>query len=181
MKSPVLKEALSWIIHIAIAVAIGLIIVNFVIQRTIVDGQSMEPTLQNNDNLWVEKITPKLDKLKFGDIVIVNVPEKVGKERNPLIKRVIGVEGDSIEIRGGKVFLNGKELVENYIGQNVTDCPNPEYAKLTVAKGFVYVLGDNREHSMDSRVIGPVEVKKISGKAIFRFLPLNKFGPIRSK
>ncbi|MCX8130993.1 MAG: signal peptidase I [Clostridia bacterium] len=178
MKNPVIKETLSWVIHIAIAVAIGLIIVNFVIQRTIVDGQSMEPTLQNADNLWVEKLTPKFGKLKYGDIVTIDVPEKVGEERSPLIKRVIGVEGDSIEIRNGKVYLNNKELNENYIGDNITA---PDYEKITVPKDCVYVLGDNRENSRDSREIGPVEIKKISGKAIFRFLPLNKFGPIKSK
>jgi signal peptidase I len=179
LSKSLVKETLSWLLHIAIAVAIGLIIVNFVVQRTIVDGQSMEPTLQNADNLWVEKLTPKFGKLKYGDIVTVDVPEKVGAERSPLIKRVIGVEDDKIEIKDGKLFLNGKEMHEGYIGGDATISENPEYDEVTVPKGCVYVLGDNRENSRDSRSIGPVEVKKISGKAIFRFFPLNKIGPLK--
>ncbi len=176
-----MKEVLSWAFHIALAVAIGLLIVNFVVQRTIVDGESMEPTLHNNDNLWVEKISPKLGRLKYGDIVTVDVEDKVGAERSPLIKRVIAVAGDSIEIKFGKVLLNGEELKEDYILGNTTVANDPLYAKLTVPEGYIYVMGDNRMNSIDSRVIGPVEIKDISGKAVFRFLPFKNAGPLWNK
>ncbi len=175
VKNPVLRETLDWGVQIAIAVIIGLIIVNFVVQRTIVDGQSMEPTLQNGDNLWVEKISPKLGKLKRGDIVTINVPEKVGKERNPLIKRVIALENETVEIKEGKVLINGKVLKEDYITGNYTREGESRYSKLTVGKGYVYVMGDNRPSSMDSRYIGPVKVSSITGKALLRFYPFKKF------
>jgi signal peptidase I len=176
-KNPVLKEIFDWTVHIIIAVLIGLIIVNFVIQRTVVDGVSMEPTLQNGDNLWVEKISPRLGGLHRGDIVTINVPDKVGTEKNPLIKRIIAVENDTIEIKDGKVFINGKLQTEHYILGNYTGDPvDSQNNNVKIKKGYVYVLGDNRQNSTDSRIIGPVEVRRIIGKAVIRIYPFSKLG-----
>ena len=167
----------DWSIHIIIAILIGLIVVNFVIQRTVVDGVSMEPTLHSGDNLWVEKISPRLVGLHRGDIVTINVPDKVGAEKNPLIKRIIAIENDTIVIRKGKVYINDKQQKEHYVLGNYTCDPlDPENNNVTVMKGFVYVMGDNRQNSTDSRIIGPIEVSRIIGKAIFRIYPLNKIG-----
>ena len=167
--------------HIAIAVIIGLLIVNFVLQRTIVDGPSMEPTLQNKDNLWVEKISPKFGSFKVGSIVTINVPEEIrnqyNREKNPIIKRVIAVEGDTVEIKDGKVLVNGKEKEENYITGNRTEVGSTsKFSKLTVPKGHIYVLGDNRGNSTDSRIIGPVDKKWVIGRAFVRTSPINKMG-----
>ena len=163
---------------------IGLLIVNFVVQRTIVDGQSMEPTLQNADNLWVEKISPKLGSFKVGSIVTVNVPEEIRSqynlEKNPIIKRVIALSGDSVEVKDGKVFVNGKAKDEPYLKGAVTEpVGKPEFSKLTVPKGYIYVLGDNRGNSADSRIIGPVKKSWVVGKVLVRLFPFNKIGFVK--
>jgi len=167
----VVREALDWIIHIAIAVLIGFLIVTFVAQRTLVHDVSMQPTLYEGDNLIVEKISPKIGRLNRGDIIVFY---DINEDRQ-LIKRLIAVEGDQVEIKDGKVFVNGEELKEDYIKDGYTpQGVNPEYSNLVVPKGYVYVLGDNRKNSRDSRSIGPIEVERITGKAIFRFYPFNK-------
>ncbi|MDP4180670.1 MAG: signal peptidase I [Bacillota bacterium] len=181
MKNPVLREGLDWGVHIAIAVLIGFLIVGFVGQRTIVSGSSMETTLHDGDQLIIEKLTPKLGKLKYGDIVTINVTDKSEVGRSPIIKRVIGVEGDKIEEKDGKVYLNGKALKEDYINGDYTEVVKEQYSNMTVPKGMIYVLGDNRTPggSLDSRTIGPLELSRVGGRAIFRFWPLKSIGTLK--
>jgi signal peptidase I, bacterial type len=171
-----MNEALDWILHIGIAVVIGVLIVTFVVQRTLVHDISMRPTLVDGDNLIVEKLSAKLGGLKPGDIIVFYSPE----EKKQLIKRLIAVAGDKVEIKDGKVFVNGKQREESYIkGVDTEPLGSPEYSNLTVKKGYVYVLGDNRPNSMDSRILGPIETSRISGRAVFRFYPFNKFGGLK--
>jgi signal peptidase I len=174
----VAKEIIDWIVHIVIAVIIGFLIVTFVAQRTVVFKYSMEPTLQEGDNLLVEKISPRLGKFYPGDIVVIkHATPSFSEEGKEIIKRIIAVEGDKVEIKDGKVIINGKVQVEKYIkGDQTPAGPNPEHNNLVVPKGHVYVLGDNRTNSADSRTMGPIEIKKIHGKAILRFYPFKKFG-----
>lgn len=144
----------------------------------------MEPTLQNADNLWVEKISPKLNSFKVGSIVTVNVPEEIRSqynlEKNPIIKRVIALPGDTVEIKDGKVYVNGKAKEEKYLKGAVTEpVGKPEFSKLTVPKGYIYVLGDNRGNSADSRIIGPVKKKWVVGKVMVRLFPFNKIGFVK--
>lgn len=168
-----LKEALDWLLHIGIALLAGFLIVTFVAQRTLVHDISMEPTLVEGDNLIVEKLSPRFGGLGRGDIIVFNVPE----ENRQLIKRLIALEGDKVEIKNGKVYVNDKALDEDYLdGVETQPAGFPEYSSLVVKKGFVYVLGDNRPNSKDSRILGPVETSRISGRAVFRFYPLNKIG-----
>lgn len=179
--NPVLKEALDWLLHISVAVIIGLLIVTFVAQRTVVFKQSMEPTLHEGDNLLVEKISPRLGKVNRGDIVVIkDASPEFAMEGKELIKRVVAVENDRVELRDGKVYINGEELKEGYImGDYTPPGENPEYNSLTVPEGYVYVLGDNRTNSADSRTFGPVPASNIRGKAIFRFYPFSKFGVLK--
>jgi signal peptidase I len=144
----------------------------------------MLPTLQNGNNLLVEKISPKLGSFHYGDIVTVNVPEEIrnlyNKDKNPIIKRVIALAGDSVEIKDGKVFVNGKTKEENYITGNSTEVgTNPQYSKLKIPAGYIYVLCDNRGNSTDSRIIGPVDKKWVLGKAFIRLFPLKNFGFVK--
>ncbi|MCX7921932.1 MAG: signal peptidase I [Clostridia bacterium] len=181
MENPRLREALDWGVHILIAVAIALFIVTFVAQRTVVFSISMQPTLYEKDNLIVEKITPRFGSLKPGDIVTIKVndPSVVQAEHDPIIKRVIAVEGDTVEIKDGHVKVNGKIIEEKYIKGDFTREVNPAYSNITVPKGSVYVLGDNRSANIvDSRQMGPVQIDKIQGRAIFRFLPFSKIGTL---
>lgn len=177
-KNPVIREIVDWGAHILIAVAIGLLIVNFVAQRTVVDKYSMEPTLFQGDNLLVEKISPKLGYLHVGDIVTVYVPEFVPKNENPIIKRIIAMENDTVEIKDGMVYVNNVLKKETYIKDNYTGEMNPEYSKVTVPKGNIYILGDNRANSMDSRTFGPVPAARVKGKALLRFYPFGRAGKL---
>lgn len=93
------------------------------------------------------------------------------------IKRVIGVAGDHIKIEDGKVYLNGEELQEDYLNENI-ETKGGNYLDIVVPEGYVYVLGDNREHSTDSRMFGCIPINKIESRVAFRFWPLSKFGKV---
>lgn len=94
------------------------------------------------------------------------------------IKRVIGIAGDHIKIEDGKVYLNGEELSEEYLREGITT-ENQIFSEVTVPEGCVFVMGDNRPHSTDSRSFGCIPIEKIESKVLFRFLPLNKFGKVK--
>lgn len=134
----------------------------------------MQPTLVEGDNLVVEKLGPKLGGLHRGDIIVFKVPE----ENRQLIKRLIALEGDKVEIKDGKVYVNGEESKAGNLNVETLPGADPAYSNLTVPAGYVYVLGDNRPNSNDSRMLGPVEMKRITGRAIFRFYPFNKIGTL---
>lgn len=131
----------------------------------------MQPTLVEGDYLIVEKLSPRLGGLHRGDIIVFNVPE----EHRLLIKRLIAVEGDKLEIKDDKVFINGTESkVVDLKVETWTD--NPKYNNITIPAGHVFAMGDNRPNSNDSRVLGPIETKLITGRAIFRLFPFNRIG-----
>ncbi|HHV30057.1 signal peptidase I [Acetivibrio mesophilus] len=178
-----IREALDWAGHIIIAVLIGLFIVTFVAQITIVNGSSMETTLHDGDRLIIEKISPRFGWLKRGDIVTINDYPGLDSDRKPLIKRVIGLEGDKVEIRDGKVYVNGEVLEEDYINVDAqgTLQVNVKYSELSVPDGHIYVLGDNRlpGQSKDSRTFGTIDIKNVGGKAIFRFFPFTDIGTLK--
>lgn len=164
-----------------LAVVIGLLIVKYVFQITIVNGNSMERYLHNGNRLIVEKFIYKKSGLSRGDIVIIDKPRDIPNERSPIIKRVAAVEGDIIEIKDGNVYVNNNKLDEPYINGTETYAINPEYQSVVVPKDCIYVLGDNRKpnESLDSRVFGPVNIKKVEGRAVLRFFPINQFGRLR--
>lgn len=168
-----IREIIDWIAHIAIAVIIGALIVIFVGQRTIVHEISMEPTLSEGDNLLVEKISYRFGWLKRGDIIVFKSPES---ERQ-LIKRLVALEGDKVDIKDGKVYVNDEIFLTGLPDEPETPLgPNPEFNSLVVPEGYVYVLGDNRQFSLDSNDFGPIDKKWIKGRAVFRFYPFSKFG-----
>ena len=173
----VTKEILSWVICIAVAVVIGLLIVNFGLQRTIVDGRSMYTTLDTGDNLWVEKLSKNFNKLKRGNIITVHVDDE---EIDPLIKRIIALPGETIEIKGDDVYIDGEKLEEDYLTFSDNTSQNGEYdgLKVTLADDEYFVMGDNRGNSYDCRALGPVKKDAIIGRAFFRFYPFNKMGTI---
>jgi len=171
-----LKNLFFWII-------IALIIRWQVIEPRWIPSGSMLPTLQIQDKILVEKLTPKitselnLSKLK-NKIIVFNVPEKLieaGYESDiALIKRVIGVPGDKIEVKEGSLYLN--DIAQNnYISDKNINYSTGPYI---VPKNSLWVMGDNRNNSMDSHVWGFLPFEKVIGKAIFRYWPLNNFGPL---
>lgn len=167
------KEIMEWLKSIVVALILGVIITTFA-QPTIVRGPSMEPTLQNYNLLLVNRALYKLKEPSHGDIVVF----KFEVEKKNLIKRVIGVAGDTVEISSGIVYVNGSELEEVYLGD--IDISSKDL-QVVVPRNSVFVLGDNRNDSKDSRSteVGTVNKELILGKAYLRLFPFNKLGRIR--
>lgn len=153
------------------------IIPSFVLQRTIVEGKSMENTLSDGDHLYVEKITYRLGLLKRFDIIVFY---PYGRESDDYyVKRIIGLPGETVQITDGKIYINGEVLEEHYGKEPIMD-PGRAVQPITLGEDEYFVLGDNRNISKDSRYpnVGNVKKENIGGKAFFRVSPLKKFGPI---
>lgn len=174
-KKSIIKEIIDWILHVVAALFIGLFIITFVGQLSIVNKTSMKPTLNNGDLLIVDKITPRFFSLKRGDIVTVQNAHPL-LVNETLIKRLIALEGDTIEFIDGKVFLNGEELTEPYINGSVTVPPQNGVTQIVIPKNMAYVLGDNRGPggSLDSREFGPVPISNINSKAWVKIYPFKE-------
>ena len=174
-----LYEVLDWAKHIIIAVVVGVLFITFVGQRTVVYGMSMSPTLENGDQLIIEKISPKVGGIKRGDIVTIYIHGMLDEGKDYLIKRVIAIEGDTIKVEDGKVYVNGEMIEEDYIRGDYT-YEERLRSEVRVGRNQVFVMGDNRLKggSNDSRSLGLFDVKTIRGKAIFRWFPFSKFGAI---
>ena len=146
----------------------------FVAEARYIPSSSMEPTLQVNDRLIIEKVSYHFQEPKRGDVVVFN-PTKALQERDfrdAFIKRVIGLPGETIEVKMGKVYVNGQAIKEKYISED----PNYDYGPITVPEKEYLVLGDNRNNSYDSHYWGHVPKEKIIGKAFVRFWPFNRLG-----
>ncbi len=164
------------------ALIIAVFIRTFLFSTTYVSGQSMAPTLSDRDYLIMQKlgVSPvfidSIADLERGDIVIL----KTDFDNRFFIKRVIGLPGDLVEIKMGRVLINGIELEEDYTAQGVeTEALNLGQDHI-VPRGQVFVIGDNREHgeSLDSREFGDIPINQIKGKAKVRLFPLSKMGSI---
>ena len=153
---------------IATAMLIVLVITTF-IKPTVVHGSSMEPTLNDGDYLLVSKQAYIFDEPERGEIIIFPVEEK----EKLYIKRVIGLPGDEIAIEGGKVYVNSIEDSQEYTLAGIT---SGYIDSLVVPEGEIFVLGDNRLNSIDSREIGTQKIDDVTGVAIVRLWPLNRFG-----
>lgn len=166
------KELWSWLRTIILAVIIALLVRQYVLAFYVVDGDSMEPTLSNGQMVAVNKIGYRFGSVQRGDIVIFEPPENITRytKERVFIKRIIALPGDTIEIRDGKVILNGEVLVEEYIDTAVESDMEP----LEIAPGTVFVMGDNRhpQGSWDSRSeLGPIAIDSILGKAVLVIFP----------
>lgn len=165
-------------IFLLAAAAAAYIIINFVAQRTIVDGNSMNTTLNDGDSLIVEKVSYIFGDIHRFDIVVFPYYDDKRGEDVYYIKRVIGLPGEAIRITDGKIYINGEELKENY-GYYVNDMPMEGYdaeEEYIIEENRYFVLGDNRNLSVDSRRIGCISGDDIVGKAVFRIFPLKDFG-----
>lgn len=181
MSNNLKKEILDWGIHIAVAIALAILLTMFVGRFSIVEGNSMQPTLQNNNVLIIECISTRFWGARQGDIVVLRIPELLGSNEKHAIKRVIATENQHVVITDGKVYVDDVPLDEAYTNQVPTLAGNDLYADLIVPEGCIYVLGDNRlpDKSRDSRIFGPVNADRIIGRAIFRIFPFSGIGPVR--
>jgi signal peptidase I len=163
--------------------ALGLyLVINFAIQTVHVIGSSMYPTVSDNDYLIATKIDYRLHPPARGDIIIMRDPYDSSRD---FIKRVIGVPGDHILVRQGQVFVNGHLLSETYLNSEAwTENADWPLGQTTDPLGVLlkpnefFVMGDNRNHSSDSRVFGPVRRDQIEARAWIRVIPLNRIGPV---
>ena len=186
MPNPVQKNSsiLKDVKNLFIWIIVALIIRWQVIEPRWIPSGSMLPTLQIQDKILVEKLTPKitsksnLSKLK-NKIIVFNVPEQLieaGYESDTaLIKRVIGIPGDKVEVKDGLLYLNDIEQNNYFSDSNINYSTGP----YVVPDKSLWVMGDNRNNSMDSHIWGFLPYEKVIGKAIFRYWPLNNIGPIR--
>lgn len=177
--SPV-KKAISFLWEtiqlVAIALILTVIIRTCIIEPRLIPTGSMIPTININERVLVDKIYWKFSELHRQDIIVFEPPPQAfapNTEKYDFIKRVIGLPGDTVEIRRGDgVYVNGKKLNEPY----VADVPNYDYGPVKVPPNSLFVLGDNRNMSKDSHEWGFVDMKKVKGRAFLRFWPLNRFG-----
>jgi signal peptidase I len=160
--------ALEWVVAILAAVVIALGIRGFLFAPYQVHGQSMEPTLKGDELLIVNKWIYYVSEPHYGDIVIFHTPE----ERD-FIKRVIGLPGDHIVIKDNKVYRNGKPLNEPYINGRMNSDIG-QYRDVVVPPNHLFVMGDNRNNSKDSRMLGPISMKAVVGRADVVLLPMNR-------
>lgn len=163
------KEVFEWIQAITIALLLSILIRMFLFEVILVEGSSMLPTLNEGDRLIVSKIDYRISQPSFGDIVVFR--NTVGTREN-YIKRVIGIEGERIEIEGGTLWINGQPITEPYINEIGLD----NFERTLVPEGTIFVLGDNRNHSRDSRNphVGFVSIDDIIGRARIRIWPISE-------
>ncbi len=163
------------VLYIAIIVLCVKVVPRYVIQRTIVDGESMMDTLKDRENLLVEKISYHFKDPERFDVIVFY---PYGRDSDEYyIKRVIGLPGETVQIIGSQIYINGKVLEENY-GKDPIEFAGTVEEPQTLGEDEFFVLGDNRDVSQDSRFeeVGFVQKKNIEGKAILRIYPFTKFG-----
>jgi signal peptidase I len=154
------------------AIVIAVLINLFLAQATRVYGSSMEPNLHTDQRLVVEKVSYRLHGPRRGDVVVIRMPDH-GPEL--LIKRIIALGGETIEIRSGVVYIDGQQLDEPYLVRNT----GGSYGPTTVPGGYVFVMGDNRGASNDSRIFGPVELDRVVGRAWVSYWPIDTLGTVQ--
>lgn len=197
----VIKEIRSWVFSILGAFLIVTLLNSKVFAKVQVKQSSMESTLYTNQQLIVDKLSYNFSKPKLGDIIIFLEDEEKGniiddalqnidnlvsifksgddvsEKHIRLVKRVIGIEGDEVDIKDGYVYLNGKRLEEPYVnGETLSREFN---LPVKVGHNKLFVLGDNRPVSKDSRKFGLIDIKQVEGKAIYRVYPFNEIGKLR--
>ena len=168
-----LRNIIEWIAIIAAALVVALVIKTFLFQAFYIPSESMEPTLKPNDRVLVNKLSYKLHPIHRGDIVVFKRPPSEASDPTikDLIKRVIGLPGETIEERGGEVFINGQLLKEPYLPPGTITTTLPLQ---TIGANQYFVMGDNRGNSKDSRFIGTIPKSLIVGRAFIRVWPLSK-------
>lgn len=163
---------------VVIALFLALLIRTFVAEPRYIPSDSMVPTLQVGDRLVVEKVSYRVYTPATGDIVVFDPPQKLQVQGyakdQAFIKRVIGIEGNTVAIENGKVYLNNQPLGEDYVAEP----PNYQWGPEVIPKDQLFVMGDNRNNSNDSHIWGFLPKKNVIGHACFRFWPLDRIGQV---
>ncbi len=181
------RSMVEWVAVVVGALIVALVVKTFLFQAFYIPSASMEPTLQKGDRVLVNKLSYSLHDVRRGDVVVFEIPpESIGPDGiKDLIKRVIGLPGDTIETREGIVYVNDRRLTEPYLPAGVltgdpADGSNPPIERQVIPAGEVFVMGDNRGNSHDSRYAdrGPIPVSSIVGRAFVLVWPPGKMGSL---
>jgi signal peptidase I len=171
---------------LVLTLIIFFVIQTFVAQPYQVQQQSMERTLEPNEYVLVDKLTPRWDAYSRGDIVVFNPPETWTSDKTPFIKRVIGLPGDTVQVKDdGFVYVNDVRLDEPYTyandaGINEPTESAPDQTRWVVPDGQLFVMGDHRKRSADSRYFGPISTSDVIGRAFLRYWPIGTFGILQT-
>ncbi|MFD0867532.1 signal peptidase I [Chlamydia abortus] len=182
--TPVKSEIWEWAKALIIAAVLVLLIRWFIFTPFIVEGPSMQPNFETGERLIVNKIIYSIRKPQRGEVIVFHAPQ--GRD---YIKRVIALPGETVKIENNKIYVNNEELEEPYIQEAVArelqngDYYNSDFAEMTVPEGHIFVMGDNRPNSQDSRapMVGPVPYDKVVGRADVIFWPLSKISVVSHK
>jgi signal peptidase I len=158
--------------------SIFVVVYLFIMQPNQVKGPSMMPTFESGEYIFTSKVTYKFRPIDRGDVIVFKSPKNPDQE---YIKRIIGLPGDTILISAGEVYVNGRKLTETYISDKTTLFEGgfaQEGVPIIVPAGKLFVMGDNRPHSSDSREFGPVDQSSLIGQVFYRYFPAARMGPI---
>ena len=174
----IFRELGGWLLYILIIIGLTYLIITFVGQRTRVSGSSMETTLSNGDNLIVDKLTYHFKEPKRYDIIVF--PYKY-EENTYYIKRIIGLPGETVQVIDGYTYINVEQLAGDIYGAEVMESAGIAAEPITLGEDEYFVLGDNRNHSSDSRdpSVGILKRKDLMGRAWIRIYPFDKMGVIK--
>lgn len=175
------RALLEWGAVIIGALAVALLIKTFLVQAYYIPSESMVPTLNENDRVLVNKLSYQVGEIKRGQVVVFHRPEGWDGDDEDLIKRVVALEGETITITEGKVYIGEQLLVEGYLRDGVTTsgfvdqtgCVDPTPTTCTIPEGHIFVMGDNRGSSHDSRFEGPIPESDVVGRAFVKVWPLS--------
>src|SRR4051794_3811174 len=164
-KPSTLRNAVEWVVIAGGALLVAFVIKTFLLQAFYIPSLSMAPTLKVNDRVLVNKLSYDLHDVHRGDLIVFESPPNEGSQTKDLIKRVIGLPGETVESQNGHILINGQVLEEPYLGPDVTTGP---LEKITVPPEHLWVMGDNRPNSRDSRFFGAIPESLVIGRAFIR-------------
>lgn len=162
----------EWILIAIGSVVLALILRMFLLQSFYIPSGSMEGTLTTNDRVLVNKLSYQFSDPSTGDVLVFNRPDDLGGDIDNLIKRVIAVGGDTVEGRDGLVFVNGVALDESYLDEGTL---TSTFSPVIIPPDFIWVMGDSRGNSSDSRVFGPIALESVVGRSFVQIWPLQDF------
>jgi signal peptidase I len=169
-KQSTTRNILEWVVIIVGALLVAFVVKTFLIQAFYIPSGSMLPTLEEDDRVLVNKLSYKIRDIRRGELVVFESPSHAEGEIRDLIKRVIGLPGETVEARDGRVLINGQPIEEDYLGEGITTGPlEPQ----VIPPDHYWVMGDNRGNSKDSRFFGAIDEDLIVGRAFVKVWPLN--------
>ena len=167
------QKVLEWVVILAVGLCVAVVVRTSVLQAFYIPSESMVPTFEINDRVVVDKISYRVGDVHRGSIVVFERPTRTAGAIKDLVKRVIAVGGDTVEARNGVVYVNDSAVSEPYLRAPAS---TQNLAKTTIPNHFLWVMGDNRMNSADSRVFGPIPVGSVVGRVMLRAWPPTRVG-----